>query len=353
MQDHSGGTDLTEVSISQPIPLGRLSRQQKESKAKFQVAQQNFSYQQLLQENETAQRFHLVQLNTARLDLAQEQLEFSKEYQKNDSSNSKEKVVRYLSPLDQKRLNIIFAISDQEAVDAEGEYSEALFGLKKLMQLPSDTPYKVAELKLVQLIETLEDLVSMQKERHPAIKAFKFQQEAADAGIALAWGELFPDPSLRVFRETDIFDEGRKNFYGVEINFEIPIWDFKRGSIAKAKHEAEKVKYDLKTIQQEFDVRLHQSYLHLERLVKQAEQYKTNVLIPSEEVLKLTKLGFDVGEIDVLNFIDANKTYFDARKNYIELLYAASIEMAEVRLAAGISLLEPKDTNGSNSTGGK
>jgi outer membrane protein TolC len=91
--------------------------------------------------------------------------------------------------------------------------------------------------------------------------------------------------------------------------------------------------------------------LHLARLVKQAEQYKTNVLIPSQEVLELTKSGFDVGEVDLLNFIDANKTYFEARKNYLELLYEASIEFAEVRLAAGISLLDHRDFN--SSIGGK
>ena len=98
---------------------------------------------------------------------------------------------------------------------------------------------------------------------------------------------------------------------------------------------------------------MHQSYLHLERLVKQAEHYKTNVLIPAQEVLNLTKAGFDVGEIDVLNLIDANKTYFDARKNYLELLYEASLESSEVRLAAGISLLNNKDIGSNNSIGGK
>ncbi len=349
MQDHSGGMDLTEVSVSQPIPL-RYFSQKKESKARFQIAQRNFSYQQLLQETETARRFHLVQLKTAQLDLAKEQLTFAKAYQKGDSNN---KIVRYLTPLEAKRLNIVIANSDQEVVMAEGEYGDALLSLRTFLQLSADTSFKVVELQAVQFDETLENLIIIQNERHPAIKAFKYQQEAADAGISLAWRELFPDPSLGVYRETDTFDEGRKNFYGVTLSFQIPIWDFKRGSIAKAKHEAEKVKYDLKTIEQEFQVRLHQSHLHLSRLVKQAQQYKAGVLIPSQEVLELTKLGFEVGEVDVLALIDANKTYFDARKAYIELLYQASMESAQIRLAAGISLLDHKDFNSNNSKGGQ
>ncbi len=358
IQDNSGGNDLSEISISQPIPLGRLSRQQKESNAKLQMAKQNLAYQRLLQEAETARRFHLLQLKTSKLDLAQEQLKFAKDYQKNSSNSNKNKkdndtLVRYLTPLEQKRLNIILATSEQEVDSVEGEYGEALSGLKTLLQLSVDSSYKTDELRPVQFTETLEDLVNMQKEYHPAIKALQYQQEAANAGISLAWGELFPDPSLTVFRETDSFNEGRQDFYGVTINFQIPIWDFKRGSISKAKHEAEKVKYDLKTIEQELQAKLHQSYLHLERLVKQAEHYKTNVLVPANEVLKLTQAGFDVGEVDVLALVDANNTYFDARKNYLELLYAASLESLEVRLAAGTSLLDNKDFNSNNSVGGK
>ncbi len=345
IQDHSGGTDLTEVSISQPIPLSRFSRQ-RESKAKFQAAQQNFSYQQLLQETETARRFHWVQLKMAQSELAQEQLEFAKKYQKNDPNN---KIVRYLKPLEQKRLNIVVASSGQEVVSTEGEYSEALLSLRTFLQLTADASYKTVELKPVQLTGALEDLISIQNERHPAIKAFKYQQEAADAGISLAWRDIFPDPSVSVYRETDTFDEGRKSFYGVAINFQIPIWDFKRGSIAKAKHEAEKVKYELKTIEQEFQLRLQQGYMHLIRLIAQVEQYKTNVLVPSKEVFELTKSGFDVGEVDVLTLIDANKTYFDARKGYIELLYEASMTSAELRLVTGVSILEHKGLQGGQS----
>ncbi|MCH9048685.1 MAG: TolC family protein [Proteobacteria bacterium] len=76
IDDDSGGIDLTQIAISQPIPLGRLSRQRKQAKARLEAANQNLFYQQLLQEAETARRFHTLQLTTAQLKQAQKQLEF-------------------------------------------------------------------------------------------------------------------------------------------------------------------------------------------------------------------------------------------------------------------------------------
>jgi outer membrane protein TolC len=41
-----------------------------------------------------------------------------------------------------------------------------------------------------------------------------------------------------------------------------------------------------------------------------------------------------------LALVDASNTYFDAQARYLELLRDAWIEAAELRLAAGVSLLD-------------
>ena len=42
----------------------------------------------------------------------------------------------------------------------------------------------------------------------------------------------------------------------------------------------------------------------------------------------------------MLALIDSQKTYFDARKGYLELLSEANVELAELRLNAGLSLVD-------------
>ena len=124
------------------------------------------------------------------------------------------------------------------------------------------------------------------------------------------------------------------------INFELPLWDQKKGSIVKAKAEAEKVKYDLQALKQELGSKVNKNYMHLNLLIEQIEHYKNQVLVPAQEVLDLTIKSFEVGEVDVLALVDANNVYFDSKKHYLELIYGAWLELAELRLSAGVSLVD-------------
>jgi outer membrane protein TolC len=47
--------------------------------------------------------------------------------------------------------------------------------------------------------------------------------------------------------------------------------------------------------------------------------------------------------LNLLALVDANNTHFDAQARYLELLKEAHVAAAELRLAAGISLLEERE----------
>jgi len=86
--------------------------------------------------------------------------------------------------------------------------------------------------------------------------------------------------------------------------------------------------------------RVRQSHLHLGHLIEQAEHYRTHLLQPARHVLDLTRKGYTAGEQNGLALVDASNTYFDAQARYLELLRDAWVEAAELRLAAGVSLLD-------------
>jgi outer membrane protein TolC len=52
-------------------------------------------------------------------------------------------------------------------------------------------------------------------------------------------------------------------------------------------------------------------------------------------MLALTDRGFTSGELSILSLVDANNTYFQAQLRYLELLYQAWTELADVKLYAG------------------
>ncbi len=338
LNDGSGGNDLTDISLSQPIPLSKIFNQTAYTKAQSEAFEISLIDKQLIYEKEIAQGFHALQLNKAKLESAKEHLIFSKKYQNKDDLQDKEKLSRYLSPLEQKRLHIILANAEQRLAKAEGEYLEALTSFKLLMQLEEKDDCKVDELAPVALPDTLEELIKIQK-NHPAIMSFAHQQKASEAKISLTRASRFSDPTVSVFQERDYINDNRERFYGMAVSLEIPFWDHKKGAIAQAIHESEQIKYDLQALKQELKGKLNESYTHLNHLVEQAEHYQKEILVPAQEVFTLTNKGFEVGELDVLTLIDANNVYFESREHYLELLYEAWVELAEVRFSAGLSIL--------------
>ena len=337
INDQAGGSDLTQMAISQPIPLVRLPREARQAEAKFRMQQELMREILLRQEYQASISFAELQFRAAAYELAKGQLEFASSYQgDNKGSQKNDPLVRYLPPLEAKRLDIIRASAAQAVASSEGEYAEALSNFNALLRLPHDTESKTAPLEPAQRKETLEYLLTFQEKNHPAIAALKHQAEADKAGISIAYGELFPDPVLTFFREKDFINDERQNFYGVTLNFQVPIWDLKGKSIAKAKAHVEKSKYDLQALAQELEAKLRESHLHLGHLIEQAESYRLEILNPSKEVFELTRNGFTSGEMNVLSLIDANNIYLEARMRYLELLYEAWLELAEMRLATGI-----------------
>ncbi len=354
IDDGSGGSDLTQIAISQPISLGRLSQQRKQAKAMLLAAEQNSFYQQLLLENKVARFFHKLQLAIVTLQLAEEKLEFAKNFQKKDDSNKliNDPIVRYLTPLEEKRLGIIRETAAQFVASAEGEYSEALSAFKMFLKLSENTKIKTDILHPAQLPANLDNLLKRQKANHAAILIAKHRREAANAGISLVRAERFADPTLTIFRERDLLGGSRQYFTGISVNIPIPLWNRKKGAITKAKSEAEKTKYELQIIQRELQTKLSQNHMHLGHLIGQAKHYRTKILVPAKEVFRLTRKGFSVGEINVLSLVDAHNTYFDARERYLEILYESWLETAELRLAVGLSIMDTKNSSNDGSLGG-
>jgi cobalt-zinc-cadmium efflux system outer membrane protein len=176
----------------------------------------------------------------------------------------------------------------------------------------------------------------------PAIVAARQEVEAARAGIAVAESQRFADPELGVFRERDFLAGSRREVTAVELSVQIPLWNLNRGPIDKARAETLRAQANLAALQRDALSRLRQSYTELTRLIEQAERMRDNLLAPAREVLDLTRRGFAAGEANILGLVDANNTYFDAQARYLETLRDGAQAAADLRLAAGQSLLGPE-----------
>jgi len=354
LEDGRGGYTLNQLTITQALPFQRLDHQRRAAVAELESARANQNYQRLLLETRTAQAFHMLQQATERQRLAQERLAFADTLQlrderqeigrskvgrpKNDQPKN-DQLVRYLSPLELARLDILRATAHQDVSLAEGKWSESLAQFRALLALPPDAQPETVRLlpatTPVELSTLLERLTA-----HPALQATQLTRDSSRAAVDVARAQRFADPTLSVIYEQDNFAGERRNYTGLMLGVPIPVWNRNEGGVARARGEADKAEAELEIQRRDLGNRLRQSHLHLGHLIEQAEHYRTHLLQPARRVLDLTRKGYTTGEQNGLALVDASNTYFDAQARYLELLRDAWIEAAELRLAAGVSLLE-------------
>ena len=342
IEDGRGGYTFNQVTVTQALPLHRLEHQRRAASAGLEAARANQSYQRLLLETRTAQAFHALQLAAERQRLAQERLTFAEKLQLRDDRpgadrQGTDRLVRYLSPLELARLDILRATAQQDVALAEGKWSESLAHFRALLAMP---PEARPETVLLQPAGAPDELSALLKRlaTHPALQATQQTRDASLASVDVARAQRFADPTLSVIHEQDYLAGERRNYTGLMLGIQLPVWNRNDGGVARAHGEANRAEAELEIQRRDLVSRLRQSHLHLGHLIEQAEHYLTHLLQPARRVLDLTRKGYISGEQSGLALVDASNTYFDAQARYLELLRDAWIEAAELRLAAGISL---------------
>jgi cobalt-zinc-cadmium efflux system outer membrane protein len=342
VEDSSGGTDLTQVAITQPLPLTRLAPQRRQAEAQLAAARARLRHAYLTREMEAARAFHSLQLARARLTLAEQRVAFVSGLESRTARRG-DRVVRYLTPLEHARLAILREAAEQEAASAEGKYSEATALFRALLALRPDAAQQTALLVPAETPPPL-DVLLKRLDDHPALVANVQDIEAARAGIEVAHASRFADPTIGVFRERDFLNGARRDYNGVMLSVQVPLWNLNSGGVARAQAETDQARERRAAQRRDLEARLRQGHLHLGHLIEQAERYRERLLGPARQMLELARRGFETGEQNVLALLDGYNTYFDAEVRYRELLQESWQEAAELRLAAGVALIQPEAT---------
>ena len=332
-----GSYDFNQVTVTQALPLGRIQPQRRVATASLEAARAEKNNQQLLLETKVAHAYHTLQLTAERQRLAQQRLAFAEALPQRDKQSGKDLLVRYLSPLEHARLDMLRATAHQDVALAEGKWSEALAQFRTLLALPPDAIPETTRLAPIDAPSQLGALLD-KIETHPALQATQRTRDASLATIDLARAQRFSDPEVSVFVERDNLNGARRNYSGIMLGVVIPLGNSSKGRIARARGEADKAEAILEVQRRDLSSRLRQAHLHLEHLIEQSAHLHIHLLQPARRVLDLTRRGYFSGEQNGLALIEASNTYFDAEARYLELLRDAWIEAAELRLAAGIAL---------------
>ena len=140
------------------------------------------------------------------------------------------------SRYDLARLEIEFGSFRARLDDAQADIADRAGSLAALLGLPQLTPRAVGVLGPLQLGA---DALKAPRDRapaSPAVSAAAGEERAARSGIEVARSERWPVPSVSVGRAWTSDPFGAANFLGLSV--EIPIFDTRRGPVARAESEA-------------------------------------------------------------------------------------------------------------------
>jgi cobalt-zinc-cadmium efflux system outer membrane protein len=340
-EDGRGGTDFTQLALSQPLPLRRVLRERAAAEARLAGAEEGRRLRRLELERLAAQAFHELQRAQAKLELARARLKETEGYP--GARGARDRLVRYLAPLERARLAILREEAAQAVVAAEREREQALIAFRARLALPADAATEATPLAEPPAPPDI-DALERNLENHPLLTAARKEQQAAEANIAAARSQRFADPALNLFRERDVLAGSRRDVTGVGLSIQVPLWNTNPGVVDKARAEALRARTELDIARRDVLTRLRRNYAELTRARVQAERVRINLLKPAQRLDELARRSFAAGEANVLALIDAANSYFDAQAHYVELLVQAQEAAADLRFAAGQSLIAGEAT---------
>ncbi len=309
------GTETT-IQLSQLIELGNKS-QKRRKVASFEKELAGFDYQNKRLEvfSEAAKSFISVLKAQEKLQLSNELLTLSEE--------SFETVTKRVnagkdSPVEKTRASVVLSnikISNRQA-KRDLEYAS-----KQLASFwDQDKPqFKEAtgNLYSIEPLPALEDLTTQLKQ-NPEYARWKTEIKKSRAVLDLeesrAIGDITIGAGLKRFNETD------DNAFVFGVSIPLPVSDRNQGAKQEAVYNLAKSHQEQKTAWLKLQNEFNQTYQEFRNSFDQATSLKNEVLPAAIEMFNAATRAYQEGKVDYLNVLDAQRTLFDIKNEYIESL---------------------------------
>ncbi|MCH2547827.1 MAG: TolC family protein [Alphaproteobacteria bacterium] len=170
--------------------------------------------------------------------------------------------------------------------------------------------------------------IEAQLDKTPDLKHWEIEHQRRKALAALEVARAMPNPEFAIgVRDLRGVDE---QAFVVGVSVPIPVWNANRGNIASARSEV--VQAESQGRSAELTLR-NAAFQHLEDLInayEQAEALKSDIIPSAEKAFSLAHEGYEAGSFPYLEVLDAQRTLFEVKEQYVEALRAYHTASANV-----------------------
>ena len=332
LEDARSRTRTQSWQLNLPVELGgkRAARTKAAEKSREQAQAQLNELKAALRANVAAAYFDVLTAQE-RLVLAKDSVALAKS---STDTVAKRVAVGKVSPVEESKARVAEAGIRVELAQAASEQRNALSRLFALLG-KIEAPFTVLEGKAENLppVPKLADLQSLISSS-PAVVLARIEVDRRKALTDLEQSKRVPD--ITVSAGIQRSNETQRNILLFGVSVPLPVFDRNQGNLLEALKLEDKARDEL----QGATVRLHsevaQAQERLSTIAAEVQSLRQDVLPGAKSAYDAATIGFENGKFNFLEVLDAQRTYFTAKSQYLKALGEAHRAAADVdRLLGG------------------
>ena len=332
LEDARSRTRTQSWQLNLPVELGgkRAARTKAAEKSREQAQAQLNELKAALRANVAAAYFDVLTAQE-RLVLAKDSVALAKS---STDTVAKRVAAGKVSPVEESKARVAEAGIRVELAQAASEQRNALSRLFALLG-KIEAPFTVLEGKAENLppVPKLADLQSLISSS-PAVVLGRIEVVRRKALTDLEQSKRVPD--ITVSAGIQRSNETQRNILLFGVSVPLPVFDRNQGNLLEALKLEDKARDEL----QGATVRLHsevaQAQERLSTIAAEVQSLRQDVLPGAKSAYDAATIGFENGKFNFLEVLDAQRTYFTAKSQYLKALGEAHRAAADVdRLLGG------------------
>ena len=324
----------TTIALSQLIEMGdKRSKRTKLASLKKDLAGWDYEAKRLDVFAEVAEAFIEVLAAQQRLKLTEELLQLSEELV---DTVTKRVDAGKDSPLEKTKAAVAYSnvkIQHRQAVQ------NLEFTRKQLASIwagkKPNFESVAGQLDSLSPIPSIDELTGLM-EQNPDIARLSLEIDKGKASLELEKAKAISDITLsgglQRFNETD------DNAIVFGISIPLPISDRNQGGKLEAAYTLARAREEQRATQTRIQMELVKAYQALSNSYTEATELDKNVLQGAESVFEASKTGYRQGKLDYLHVLDAQRTLFEAKAQYIDALASFHTAKTDVERLIGRSI---------------
>lgn len=249
------------------------------------------------------------------VELRQKQIKLAEEV-KNTASTKLE--AGEISELEVMKSEIQLAEANNLFEDAKQLYHKARYILFNKIGLdPSLQKYNIKfdDTLNISSENISQDVVLTDLDKQPLISSYKNLLVATSSQISEAWSSFLPKINFSYFYQD--FGTGY-DYNGFEVGVSLPLWFIfnQNGEIQIAKAKNREVEWSVKETKLDMKTEIEHAWHGYEANKQKIQKYESTIRTNAEELLNLTLLGYQLGELNLLRLLDAQQTYLNSEINF-------------------------------------